>query len=142
MRLFLDANILFSAAYKDAAPAALLIDLALATGIAVMTSRFAADEARRNVEAKAPACLPALDRYLAQIPLLAEAPARLVELAANIGLPSKDAPILAAAWAARATHLVTGDRRHFGSLYDTAQQGTRIVLLRTALELVVDQSGR
>lgn len=142
MRLFLDANILFSAGYKNGAPAALLIDLALAAGIPVMTSRYAADEARRNVEAKAPARLPALDRHLAQIPLLAEAPARLTELAANTGLPSKDAPILAAAWAARATHLVTGDRRHFGPLYDTTQRGTRIVLLRTALELVLDQPGR
>ncbi|MEW6487686.1 MAG: hypothetical protein AB1578_07205 [Thermodesulfobacteriota bacterium] len=35
-------------------------------------------------------------------------------------LPLKAQVILAAAIAAKATHLLTGDRRHFGPLYGTA----------------------
>ena len=47
----------------------------------------------------------------------------------GVNLPEKDQPILAAAFKARATHLLTGDRRHFGECF-----GKRIcgVLIQTA----------
>jgi hypothetical protein len=40
-----------------------------------------------------------------------------IAIASEQGLPDKDAPILAAALAAEARILVTGDRTHFGHLY-------------------------
>lgn len=41
----------------------------------------------------------------------------------EVGLPEKDRPILAAAVASRCSHLVTGDVRHFGHLFDTTVAG-------------------
>ena len=42
-------------------------------------------------------------------------------------LPDKDLPILAAAIAARASALVTGDRRDFGHLYGTTIEGVEVL---------------
>lgn len=53
--------------------------------------------------------------------------------AATQGLPDKDAPILAAAVAAQADILVTGDRTHFGHLYGKVIGGLRVLTLRDAL---------
>jgi len=55
MRVFLDANILFSAAWKDDADAALLFELAEAGYCQLTTSRLAVEEASRNIAAKRPA---------------------------------------------------------------------------------------
>jgi hypothetical protein len=43
-----------------------------------------------------------------------------------LSLPDKDRPVLSAAMAARATHLVTGDRRHFGAFYGLTVAGVMI----------------
>lgn len=53
------------------------------------------------------------------------------------GLPSKDAPILAAAAAARADLLVTGDRSHFGHLFNRCLRDVTIVLSIDALARVL-----
>jgi hypothetical protein len=45
-RVFLDANVLFSAAYKDAAPLAALWQI---PGCRLLTSAYAVEEARRNL---------------------------------------------------------------------------------------------
>ncbi|NEX19717.1 hypothetical protein G3480_05205 [Thiorhodococcus mannitoliphagus] len=45
LRLFLDANILFSAAYRDTSPALLLFELASAGRCRLVTSTFAWGEA-------------------------------------------------------------------------------------------------
>ena len=49
-------------------------------------------------------------------------------------LPAKDAPILAAAVAVRADVLVTGDRAHFGALYDRRFESTKVISLAAALD--------
>jgi hypothetical protein len=46
------------------------------------------------------------------------------------GLPAKDRPILSAAIAAGATHLLTGDRRRFGPLHGRCVAG--VLILRPA----------
>ncbi|EXJ16197.1 hypothetical protein D779_0502 [Imhoffiella purpurea] len=46
--MFLDANILFSAAYRDGSPALLLFELASAGRCRLVTSAFAWDEAYIN----------------------------------------------------------------------------------------------
>jgi predicted nucleic acid-binding protein len=48
-------------------------------------------------------------------------------LSADIYLPEKDRPILLAAMEARATHLITGDLRHFGSYFGKTIEGIVIV---------------
>lgn len=137
MRIFLDANVLFSAAYREDSPAALLIELATAKSVSLVSSRYAIDEAFRNLRAKSPESLARHGDQMTSIEGIGEPPPRLTRLAEQAGLPAKDAPILAAAWATRATHLVTGDRRHFADLYGSETHGTRIITLREALERVV-----
>jgi hypothetical protein len=48
-------------------------------------------------------------------------------LPSAVSLPDKDAPILLAAVAARATHLVTGDLRHFGPFFGKNVAGVTIL---------------
>jgi hypothetical protein len=50
--------------------------------------------------------------------------------ATSHGLPPDDVPILAAAIACRATHLLTGDIRHFGPLHGRRVAG--VLVLRPA----------
>lgn len=105
-RLFLDANVLFSAAYR---PKAGLLRLWKLANTALCSSRYALEEARVNLNEE--------DRRTRLIELsdkiqLFEAPQQ--ELPRGLSLPEKDAPILMAAIEARATHLLTGDVRHFG----------------------------
>ena len=51
-------------------------------------------------------------------------------------IPDKDRPVWWAAVAARATHLLTGDVRHFGSHFGKTVQGVHI--LRPAAYLAAD----
>ena len=54
MRLFLDANVLFTAAHNPRGKAALVIDLGKRGHWAIATSAYASEEARRNLERKFP----------------------------------------------------------------------------------------
>ena len=70
--------------------------------------------------------------------MVKEAGPRLVAWATGLGLPANDAPILAAAVAGGVDALVTGDRRHFDTLFGTRHAGVLVVSPATALELVFD----
>jgi len=118
-RLFLDANVLFSAAYREGAGLLRLWDLPEAV---VMTSGYAAEEARRNLETDA--ARVRLERLLSRTALVPEAPDVL--LPASVRLPEKDRPVLRAAIAASASWLVTGDLRDFGALPGKEVLGVRI----------------
>jgi len=112
-RVFLDANVLFSAAY---APENCFLELWQRKGIRLLSSEYAVQEAERNLTGVA--CLKRLKRLVAVMEILpgyaAGAP---LDAPLVARLPEKDRPILAAAIDARATLLLTGDRRHFGELY-------------------------
>ena len=54
MRLFLDANVLFTAAHNPGCKAALVIDLGKQGQWAIATSAYASEEARRNLEREFP----------------------------------------------------------------------------------------
>jgi len=119
MRIFLDANILFSAAKSDGAVRQLLRLLAQA-GHTLVADGFVATEAQRNLAAKAPpAALDALQALLVAVEL---APAQVAALAAELAawLPDKDRSVLLAAIAMGCDALVTGDRTHFGAGYGRA----------------------
>ncbi len=114
LRVFLDANVLFTAAYSPAGLSALLVELGVASRVTLLTSPLAIIEARRNLEVKRPEALSDLERNLAAIRIVgAPAPAD-VERLTPADLSARDRPILAAAIVAGATHFVTGDRRDFG----------------------------
>jgi len=133
MRLFLDANVLFSAAVSPAGAAAGLIVLAEAGACELVTSALAVTEATRNLRAKAPAAMERWGLVGAVVGIVPEADPRLLECV-DVVLEAKDRPILAAALGCRATVLVTGDRRHFGSLFGRAIGGTVVLPPREALE--------
>ena len=119
-RVFLDANVLFSAAWLEDSGLARLWRVPDAT---LITSRYALAEAERNLET---------DEQRSRLTALAKS-VQFVDAVAGGQLPDgvklveKDAPILLAAIEAGATHLLTGDRRHFADLYGKSIKGVRIL---------------
>jgi predicted nucleic acid-binding protein len=117
MRLFLDANVIFTAAHNPAGRSSALFELARHGACVLSTSPHAAAEAQRNIHVKYPETVPRLQALMLQIEMVPEAPPPDVAWAIEQGLPLKDAPVLAAALACGADVLVTGDRMHFGHLF-------------------------
>ena len=138
MRLFLDANVLFAAAYSPDGRSAVLFVLAGEGLCALSSSRHAIDEASRNLALKALERMNAFERLRALVGVVPEADLRLVAWAAGLGLPASDAPILAAATAARVDVLVTGDRTHFGHLFGSTVGGVTILPPGDALARVLE----
>lgn len=141
--LFLDANILFSAAHDPESRSAALITLAKPAAVELITSAYAKEEARRNLELKRPAALVEFSRLLRLIRTAQEAPLPLVEhVTRQYRLPDHDAPILAAAIHAKAEHLVTGDRTHFGHLMDRQTPGlaVQVFSLAKAFQLLASRA--
>lgn len=110
MRLFLDANVIFTAAHNPDGKAAFIIQLGGRGHWTLLTSDYVVAEVRRNMAAKCPSALPLLDGFLSGISVdLAGSPALY-----PAGLVEKDRQVFQAALASRATHLLTGDLKHFG----------------------------
>ena len=118
LRVFLDANILFTAAYSPDGLSALLVELGAAGRVTLLTSPLAIVEAERNLEAKRPAALPTLREHLTAVRVVREPAPADVEQLTPPELALKDRPLLAAAIAAHATHFVTGDVADFGRWMD------------------------
>jgi hypothetical protein len=118
--VFLDANVLFSAAYRLDAK---FLQLWRMSDVRLVSSHYAAGEARRNLRKQEQ--LDRLEMLLQSVdlsPVLAYEP-----LPEGVHLPAKDAPILLAAIAAGATHLLSTDLKHFGPYYDRVVEGMLIV---------------
>jgi len=141
VKLFLDANVIFSAAHREAGRAQDLVALTTAGLCDLLASMHAIEEARRNLDLKSAEFERRLVQVLARTEVVPEAPAALVAWAQAQGLPLKDAPILAAAVSARADLLVTGDSRDFGHLFGQVLRGTRVVTPAAALDLVLKGAG-
>ena len=124
MRIFLDANVLFSAAKSDGAVRRLLV-LLVEAGHECWADGYVVEEARRNLIAKAPVGVPVLATLLARIHL-APAQPHAAALAVPLPVPEKDRPVLAAAIRLQCEALVTGDRTHFGALYGKTLGGVTI----------------
>ena len=132
MRVFLDANVLFSAAKSAGAVRELLRRLD-AAGHALCADAFVVGEARRNLTAKGPAAIAALDVVLAATEVGPYRPDRLPDEVATL-LHEKDRPVLAAAIRMGCDALVTGDRRHFGALYGRRILGVTVHSPRSLAE--------
>ena len=133
--MFLDANILFSAAKSDGAVRALL-RLLLDRGHECRADAYVVAEARRNLLNKGPQAMAALDALLGHLHL-APALTRASDLAALAWLPPKDRPVLAAAIRLGCDALVTGDRQHFGSAHGKRVAGVAIHSPRSLAEAVL-----
>lgn len=136
MRIFLDANILFSAAKSDGAIRRLLALLAEA-GHECRADAYVAEEARRNLAMKAPGSLPVLDPLLARIQAAAAQPAEPAAVEAARALPEKDRPVLAAAIQLGCDALITGDHTHFGAVYGRTLGGVKIHSPRSLAEALL-----
>jgi hypothetical protein len=112
-RVFLDANVLFSAAYR---PTAGLRRFWNVPGSQLLTSPYAAEEARRNLETTE--LRTDLDILLASLEIITASIPTEHPLLTSIRLPAKDRPILLAAMQGAATHLLTGDVAHFGRYFN------------------------
>ena len=125
MRIFLDANVLFSAS-KSAGAVRQLVQALQVDGHALVADEYVATEARRNIAGKAgtPSQMY-LQNLLSQIEVsVAHFPANAH--AAVQWLPEKDRPVLMAAIALRCDALLTGDRTHFGMGYGQTFDGVTI----------------
>jgi len=119
-RLFLDANVLSSAAYRTESGLHRLWEL---SECVLITSRYAIGEARVNLDEHTQR--ERLEKLCRPIHLVDASSALLPP---GTLLPQKDRPILSAAIEANATHLLTGDVRHFGSLLGKIIAGVLIQL--------------
>ncbi len=131
MRVFLDANVLFSAS-NAGSNVARLIALLIAREAAV-TSDLAIEEARRNLTLKRAAWLPAFEALLDGLEIVSSA-----LFALPVPLDTKDAPLLCAAIRNNCDLFVTGDRRGFGHLYGRTILGTEVATLRRLAEILAE----
>lgn len=127
-RLFLDANVLFTAAHNTNGKAALLISLGEQGIVELYSSTYANDEAKRNLARKYPSCLARFERIMTAITLIT---GRSLQ-ACPAGLPEKDCPIYRAAHACQADVLVTGDLRDFGALMNQPERTDGLLIQTTA----------
>jgi hypothetical protein len=135
MRIFLYANILFSAAKSDGAVSQLL-PLLRTAGHECCADDYVVEEARRNLLAKAPDRIAVLERLLSLVKLAnARSPDPAPE--ASLPLPAKDRPVLAAAIHQGCAALVTGDRTHFGDLYGRTIHGVTVHSPRSLAEALL-----
>jgi len=127
-RLFLDANILFTAAHNPQGKAAFLMDLGQAGFWQLFTSAYAVEEARRNIARKYPDRLKRLQALTHDLCL---APVVRTSLCPQ-GLPEKDCPIYHAALACKADVLLTGDLRDFGFLMNDRDKAEGLLVQTVA----------
>lgn len=120
MRVFLDANILFSAADSQSATRQLL-DEVLDRAEAV-TSQHTLEEARRNLQIKRPQHLGGLAAIQRRVTTTAAFDNQI-----QVELPQEDIPVVAGASGSGCSHLWTSDRRHFGQYYGKKIGGILVV---------------
>jgi len=135
MRVFLDANVLFSAAKSDG-PVRRLLKLAIAEGHELWADSYVAEEARRNIAAKAPDASSTLDDLLTRIHV-ATVQLHIARSPAVDVLPEKDRPVLAAAIRLECDVLVTGDRTHFGKHFGRKLAGVMIHSPRSLAQAIL-----
>lgn len=121
-RIFLDANVLFSAAYLKNSRLGRLWRLEDAE---LLSSAFAVEQARRNLALDRRAALARLERLTLALKLLN--PPRDLKLPAGVRLDFNDQPILLAAIHGKADFLLTGDGRHFGHLFGKRIEGAMVL---------------
>ena len=115
LQVFLDANVYFAGSASPTGGSALILQFILKGRIEAVASRLVLREAERNLRRKRPPKdLKAFHRFLkhAKLRMVPTPPETAWRKYEGVIHP-KDVPVLAAAVASKATHLITLDRRHF-----------------------------
>ena len=128
MRVFLDANILFSASKKDSLLALLLASLKNKK-VHFISNLYAVDEARRNLQIHYPERISLFEDQINKIEISVMLQIK-PPLDKNLVIKEKDLPILLGAIATKCDFLVTGDKRDFGHLFGEIINGTTVVTPR------------
>lgn len=137
MRLFLDANVLFTAVHNPRGKAAFVVELGQAGLWQLATSAYALEEARRNLALKFPVGAARLEDMRPSLRLASDA----AGVDCPAGLPAKDCPIFRAARACRADVLLTGDIRDFGFLMNARDKAGGLLIQTVADFLKTVQAG-
>ncbi len=116
-RVFLDANVLFSAAYGSSG-LMMLWERAEKGYCVLLASGYAIEEAKRNLTGRE--SQSRLEKLCTGIEIMREADP---SLPCPIDLPAKDRPVFMAALLGKATHFLTGDLRHFGCYLGATVKG-------------------
>ena len=139
LRVFLDSNVLISALIgnPDSAPMILVDWLAGGQPGPMITSVANVAEVERNLKRKLPAALPVWQAFLARsgIKVVPDARGR------TPGINAKDAPIIAAAVRAGATHFVTGDKRLLAEMERSPIDSPLPVTPRQMLNVLLQSTG-
>lgn len=128
-RVFVDASVLFAAAYSTTGSSREVVRFAIEGSVQVVLGEYVLEEAERNLALKAPAALRAFRELIELIaPEVVGRPtaSELSEAAAYINV--KDAPVIAAAVKAGADCLVTWDRKHFIDVPGVAMKSGLLIL--------------
>ena len=128
MKLFLDANVLFTAAHNPKGKAALVVEIQPSAPWTLATSDYAVEETLRNLRRKAPGAMDRLDLIVERLERVRHHP----DLEYPAGLIVKDRPIFQAALGCGASHLLTGDLKHFGPFMGRPEQTCGIVIQTVA----------
>jgi hypothetical protein len=126
--VLLDANVIYSAAHI---PTSDIRQLWFLPEAVLLTSPYAVEEVKRSL----PSNLHIeLQNLLESITLVLTPPPEDDLLPAGLVLPTKDVPIFQAAARARSTHLLTGNKRHFGPYFGQRFAGLLILSPRLYLD--------
>ena len=124
IRLFLDANVLFTAAHNPSGKAALIIELGVQGYWKVLTCSYAIEEARRNITIKLPDYLERFESLMSEVTKVSSKSGQTCP----IPLSQKDRPILDTAIQCKATHLLTGDVKDFGPFMNRPNLTSGVVI--------------
>jgi len=120
VKIFVDANILFSASQKES-PTRKVFEAATLYA-EIVSNVHAWEEAKRNLLLKRPQYSAGLKQLERHVRL---SYAFYKDL--TIDLPQQDVPVLSGAIGSECTHLWTSDKRHFGKFYEKKIQGVTVV---------------
>ena len=120
-RIFLDANVLFSAAYSEESDFHRLWQLPDTT--LIISTHILEEVLLHIVE---PMRLERLGQLLVGVEVVANWE-HIILPDSMASLRQKDIPVMRAAIAAQATHLITGDRHDFGDYFEQTTAGVEII---------------
>ena len=135
--VFLDSNVLISALIGSAhsAPVVLVDWLAGSPAAALITGRCCIQEVETNLAHKLPQAQPLWQQFVSTSGIrIVSCPRKAIT-----GINAKDAPIVAAAASASATHFVTGDKRLLGEIRAAKSRLPPALTPREMLEVLLTQ---
>ena len=118
----MDATVLFGVSYRESSRLRALWAIA---GIVLLGSTYVLDEARRN--ATSDAHIQRLEELIRSLEVVTTRFDPRDPRLDGVVLPLKDRPVMIDALDGNATHLLSGDRRHFGRYFGKQLSGVWIM---------------